>query len=356
MKKDCLAMILFLLNCFLCFSCSKGTDDFTDFNSVAPSNLVVTATIVGKTTEKPNGDGSGNVNFSINANNALSYKVDFGNGESKIVEKGSFNYTYSISDSEIKNYTVKVTAYSSSSEISTTTSITLYVAPKIIWSDEFNIDGAPNSTYWGYDLGAGGWGNNEEQYYTNRPENVIVKDGVLKIKTIKENYQGSKYTSARILTKDKFSFKYGKIEFKAKLPVGGGTWPALWTLGNNLTSAGWPACGEMDVMEHVYNQLNKIHGTFHYPGHSGGNATTASKMVENVTSEFHVYSMDWRANSIKIFVDNQKIIEFPNTKATPFNQEFFIIINCAMGGNFGGAVDPNFSSSTFEVDYVRVYN
>lgn len=354
MKKDFLTMIMLILNCLLCFSCTKNGDDLTDVKSVVPSNLVVTATIAGVTNEKPNGDGSGNINFSIKADNATSYKIDFGNGETKTVKAGDFDYSYTTSG--IKTYTVKVFAYNFSNEISTSIPITLFVAPKIIWSDEFNVDGAPNSTYWGYDLGAGGWGNNEEQFYTNRPENVIVKDGILKINTIKENYQGSKYTSARILTKDKFSFKYGKIEFRAKLPIGGGTWPALWTLGSNLTSVGWPACGEMDVMEHVYNQLNKIHGTFHYPGHSGGNATTASKIIENATSEFHVYSMDWRANSIAIFVDNQKIIEFPNTNSTPFNQNFFIIINCAIGGNFGGAIAADFTSSTFEIDYVRVYN
>lgn len=354
MKKN-VTIILMVLNCLACLSCSKSSDDSTELTTTnGPSNLNVTAAIAGITTASPNGDGSGDVNFTINAVNATSYKIDFGNGEIKTVKEGSFNYNYS--NSGTQTFTIRVFAYNLNKEISTTFPMILFVAPKTIWSDEFNVDGAPNSTYWGYDLGAGGWGNNEEEYYTNRPENIIVKDGVLKIKTIKENYQGSKYTSARILTKDKFSFKYGKIEFKAKLPIGGGTWPALWTLGNNISTAGWPACGEMDVMEHVYNQLNKIHGTFHYPGHSGGSATTASKNIANATTEFHIYSMDWRADFIKIYVDNEKIIEFPNSNATPFNQDFFIIINCAIGGNFGGAIAPDFTSSTFEIDYVRVYN
>ena len=354
MKKN-ITLILMVLNCLVCFSCSNNSDDSTDLPTAnGPSNLNVTAAIAGITTGNPNGDGSGDVNFTINATNATSYKIDFGNGEIKTVKEGSFNYNYS--NPGTQTYTIRVFAYNLNKEISTTIPMTLFVAPKTIWADEFNVDGAPNSTYWGYDLGAGGWGNNEEQYYTNRPENIIIKDGVLKIKTIKENYQGSKYTSARILTKDKFSFKYGKIEFKAKLPIGGGTWPALWTLGNNIGTVGWPACGEMDVMEHVYNQLNKIHGTFHYPGHSGANGTSASKIIANATTEFHIYTMDWRADFIKIYVDNEKIIEFPNTNATPFNQDFFIIINCAIGGNFGGAIAPDFTSSTFEIDYVRVYN
>lgn len=352
--KKYITIILVVLNCLICFSCSKNSDDSIDVKATKPSNLNATAAIVGITAEKPNGDGSGIVNFNINAVNATSYKIDFGNGEIKTVKEGSFNYNYSSSGT--KSYTIRVSALNINGQISTTISITLFVAPKIIWSDEFDVDGAPDSTYWGYDLGAGGWGNNEPQYYTNRPENVIVKDGVLKINTIKEDYLGSKYTSARLLTKDKFSFKYGKIEFKAKLPIGGGTWPALWMLGNNINTAGWPACGEMDVMEHVYNQLNKIFGTFHYPGHSGANGTSAFKNIENAATEFHVYSMDWRAESIKIYVDNQKIIEFPNTKTLPFNQDFFIIINCAIGGNFGGAIAPDFTSSTFEIDYVRVYN
>lgn len=140
------------------------------------------------------------------------------------------------------------------------------------------------------------------------------------------------------------------------MPAGRGTWPALWMLGDNIGTAGWPACGEIDIMEHTGNNLNKVLGTLHYPGRSGGNADSSSKTISNATTEFHIYSIDWRADSIKFYIDNQLFKNFTNTSSLPFNQNFFLIMNCAMGGNLGGAIDPNFSSSTFEIDYVRVYN
>lgn len=227
----------------------------------------------------------------------------------------------------------------------------------LVWSDEFDVNGAPDPKKWTYDLGTGsnGWGNAELQYYTSRAQNVIVQGGVLKIKAMKESYSGSAYTSARILTKGLFAFKYGKVEVRAKLPEGKGTWPAIWMLGNNISSAGWPACGEIDIMEHVGNDLNKIHGTLHYPGRSGGNADSGTKIVPNVTTEFHVYKLEWSASSIDIFVDNQLVHSVANSNKIPFNHDFFIILNVAMGGNFGGTVDPAFSGATMEIDYVRVY-
>ncbi len=335
-------------------SCGGGSSDQNDELTLTPSNLTVNAEIVGASASNPNGDGSGIVNFSINATNATSYKILLGNGETKEVTNGNFTYTYTASG--INPYTVYVSAYNLSKFVSTSLTITIFVSPTATWSDEFNVDGPPNSSKWGYDLGAGGWGNNEEQYYTNRPENVIVQNGVLKIKTLKENFNGSSYTSARILTKGKFSFKYGKVEIKAKLPSGGGTWPALWMLGNNIDTVGWPACGEIDIMENVGNSPNKIYGTLHHPGHSGGNGDGATTIIANASTEFHIYTLDWRADSIKFYVDNQLFYTFANSANLPFNQNFFIIINSAMGGNFGGAIDPNFVSSTFEIDYIRVYN
>jgi beta-glucanase (GH16 family) len=166
---------------------------------------------------------------------------------------------------------------------------------------------------------------------------------------------GSAYTSARLLSKGKFSFKYGKIEVRAKLPAGGGTWPAIWMLGDNISSAGWPACGEIDIMEHVGNSLNKIYGTLHYPEHFGANGSGSTVMISNVTTEFHVYSMEWSNTTIKILVDNVPFYIFGNSGTLPFNQNFFIILNIAIGGKFGGNIDPNFTSGTMEIDYVRVY-
>jgi len=225
---------------------------------------------------------------------------------------------------------------------------------RLIWSDEFNYNGAPDSTKWNYDLGAGGWGNQELEYYTNRPQNVKVGDGKLHITALKEDYEGSEYTSARILTKGKFSFKYGRVVVSAKLPTGVGTWPAIWMLGSNIDSVGWPACGEIDIMEHLGRDLNKIYGTLHYPGHSGAHANGKTAMIANA-GEFHIYEVEWSPKEIKISVDGKVYQAVKNSKQIPFNHNFFIIINMAMGGNFGGPVAADVSKETMEVDYVRVY-
>lgn len=225
----------------------------------------------------------------------------------------------------------------------------------LIWSDEFDSDGAPDPAKWGYDTGAGGWGNNESQFYTNSASNSVVQGGSLKITAKAQAQGGANYTSARLKTQGKFDFKYGKIEVRAKLPSGGGTWPAIWMLGSNITTANWPACGEIDIMEHKGNEPNKIHGSLHYPGNSGGNANTNTATFPGVSSGFKVYKAVWTPNSIKFYVDNVLFHSFINNGNVPFNNNFFIILNVAMGGTFGGAIDPAFNQSTMEVDYVRVY-
>ncbi len=182
-----------------------------------------------------------------------------------------------------------------------------------------------------------------------------MANGVLKITATKENFSGSAYTSARLLSKDKFAFKYGKVEVKAKLPAGGGTWPAIWMLGNDINTVSWPACGEIDIMEHLGNDLNKIYGTLHYPGRSGGNANGNTKIIANATTQFHIYSLEWTPSFIKIYADDQLFHTVANSSSIPFNHDFFFIVNVAMGGNFGGLVDPAFTSATMEIDYIRVY-
>ena len=190
-------MLSVFLSAFMFFSCSGDSAGTTGGETVVkPSNLVVVATPVGVTTQNPNGDGSGTVSFTFSATNAKSYKIALGDGETKETTTGTLTYTYNASGTN--SYTVYVSAYNGSQFISSSVALTLYVAPKAIWADEFNVDGAPNPSYWGYDLGNNGWGNNEIQNYTNRPENVKVQNGVLKIITLKENYGGSNYTSARI--------------------------------------------------------------------------------------------------------------------------------------------------------------
>lgn len=338
---------------FLFFSCGGSSSGSSDPVVTTPTNLVINKVVVGSSTTMPNGDGTGVVNFTVSANNAKEYKMSV-DGEILTSTTGSFTYTFK--QSGTNDHTVYVSAYNGDKFISGSTIVTVYVIPKAVFFDEFNVDGAPDSSKWGYDLGNNnGWGNNEAQYYTNRTQNAVVSNGTLKINLIKEAYQGYNYTSARLLSKGKYSMKYGKVEIRAKIPSGGGTWPALWMLGDNIDSVGWPACGEIDIMEHVGNQLNRIFGTLHYPGRSGGNADGASVMISNATTEFHIYSMEWNASNIKIYVDNQLFFTYNNNPNSPFNQNFFFIMNVAMGGNFGGTIDPNVTNASMEVDYIRVY-
>lgn len=224
-----------------------------------------------------------------------------------------------------------------------------------VFEDNFTVNGNPDPAKWGYDIGGSGWGNNELQFYTNRIENAAALNGILKINAIKEIYSGSAYTSARLLSKNKFSFKYGKIDVRAKFPTGVGTWPAIWMLGANINSVSWPACGEIDIAEHHGSELNKIFGTLHYPGRSGGNADGKTLSIASATTQFHNYIVEWTPNYIKIYVDTQLYHSFVNSSLSPFNQNFFIILNIAMGGSFGGSVDPAFTNASFEIDYVRVY-
>ena len=343
-------LLSFIFIVFL--SCSKGNSGNGGGNTqIAPSNLVITATA--------STDGSGNVTFTAAATNAVTYVYEFGDGNIQTVPSGNILYRYTLAGTN--TFSVRVTATSSSNlSISGLKSVTVNVVPALpglVWSDEFDVNGAPNPAKWGYDIGtgSGGWGNNELQYYTSRPENVVVQGGLLKINTIKENYLGSAYTSARLLSKGKYSFKYGRIEVRAKFPTGVGTWPAAWMLGDNISTVGWPNCGEVDIVEHLGRDLNKIYGTLHYPGRSGGNADGNTVVIPDATTAFHTYAVEWSASSIKIYVDAQLYHTVPNSTVLPFNQNFFILLNMAIGGNFGGAVDPAFTNATYEIDYVRVY-
>ena len=223
---------------------------------------------------------------------------------------------------------------------------------------EDNFDGtALDTAVWNYEIGTGdnGWGNGESQYYTDRPENILVEDGLLKITARQENFSGSAYTSARIQTYQKYEFQYGRVDIRAKLPTGGGTWPALWLLGSDFETNAWPAAGEIDIMEHIGNQQNTIFGSTHDPANFGGNSRTVNTTVAGVSDEFNVYSIIWSENTIRFLVNDEEYGELANNSGLPFNKEFFFIMNVAMGGNFGGAIDPAFTSSTMEVDYIRVY-
>lgn len=231
----------------------------------------------------------------------------------------------------------------------------------LIWQDEFDTDGAPDAANWNYDIGRGdnGWGNGEAQYYTDRADNVIVENGSLKIMAKKENFEGAEYTSARLKTQGKFDFTYGKVEIRAKLAGGGGTWPALWMLGANFETVGWPACGEIDIMEYVGNSPGSVQSAIHNTASSGDTVNKGATSVSNETDEFHTYSVIWSEEQISFYVDDERFYIYrPDVRDQanwPFDASQFLIFNVAMGGSLGGDIDPAFDSSTMEIDYVRVY-
>jgi beta-glucanase (GH16 family) len=234
---------------------------------------------------------------------------------------------------------------------------------QLVWSDEF--DGSSlNAANWTPEIGTGvnGWGNNEAQYYTARPENLRVENGRLIIEAIKENYLGSTWTSARIKTQDKRNFKYGKLEFRAKLPSGAGPWPAAWMLGSNISTVGWPACGEIDVMEWrgTFGDANTVGHALHSSARHGGNPVQPANRtpVSNPSTEFHTYAVVWKSNSLTFSVDgvDTATLTPPAADAEAFRKEFFLLLNLAMGGDYnGGTIDPALTRATYEVDYVRVY-
>jgi beta-glucanase (GH16 family) len=345
---------------FLLLSCGSSENDSNDIlKDIFPENLNIEVTIIGIDANNLNGDGSGQIKVTASATNAASYRIKFGDGNETTNASGIVEHKYLTEG--LKTYNIEVFAISSDgNSIGDFKKIDIFTSQNgtsLIWSDEFNTDGAPNANNWGFDIGTGsnGWGNGESQYYTNSSNNVIVENGLLKITAKKENFNGAQYTSSRLLSKGKFDFKYGRVEVRAKLPQGKGTWPAIWMLGANFETVSWPACGEIDIMEHVGNDQNKIHSTLHYPNNSGGNGNGNSITVSNVSSEFHIYEVVWSATSIVFTVDGNQIHSFSNNNNVPFNHNFFLILNVAMGGSFGGAIDANFTQSTMDVDYIKVY-
>ncbi len=234
---------------------------------------------------------------------------------------------------------------------------------KLIWSDEFDYKGLPDETKWGYDVGGNGWGNDELEFYTKkRLENARVENGNLIIEARKENWEDKKYTSARLVTKGKADWKYGKIEVRAKLPKGVGTWPAIWMLGST-TPLKWPDDGEIDIMEHVGFDPGAIHASVHCKkyNHVIHTQKTAITDVPDFSDAFHLYTVEWDESSISIFVDDNKYFTFTNEHsgydAWPFDQPMHLLLNVAVGGFWGGqkGIDDSIFPQQMLVDYVRVY-
>lgn len=236
----------------------------------------------------------------------------------------------------------------------------------LVWADEFSESNGspPNPNNWGFDLGGGGWGNNELEYYTKRTNNARIENGHLVIEARQENYGGRNYTSARLLTQTKWSWTYGRVEARIQIPRGQGIWPAFWMLGTNISSVSWPTCGEIDIMENIGREPGMVHGTAHGPGYSGsagiggpyalpGNAAFADG--------FHVFAIEWQTNRIRWFVDDEPYFsltpnDLPAGSSWVFQAPQFVLLNVAVGGLWPGNPD---GTTTFPqqmlVDYVRVY-
>lgn len=236
----------------------------------------------------------------------------------------------------------------------------------LVWSDEFNYTGLPDSSKWTYDVGGSGWGNNELQYYTaGRLSNSRVENNSLVIESKKETWESNKYTSARIVSIGNGNWTYGRFEVRAKLPKGKGTWPAIWMLPTNWTygNGGWPDNGEIDIMEHVGYDQGVIHGSTHCKAYYWRINTqkTATIKISDCSENFHTYAMEWTPDKIDLYVDSIKYFSFANEKkgyeVWPFDKDFHFVLNIAIGGDWGGAqgVDDSMLPQKMYIDYVRVY-
>jgi beta-glucanase (GH16 family) len=262
--------------------------------------------------------------------------------------------TGTIQNKDLLYYPVDNTGYSTPST---------YPGYTLAWSDEFNTN-TLNSANWTFESGNNnGWGNNELEYYTDRPQNVFVSSGNLVIEARSEYFGGKNYTSTRMITKNKKTFKFGRIDIRARMPKGKGIWPAVWMLGNNIDAAGWPACGEMDILELLGQEPNKIYGTLHWGATVLSHSSKGSSYTlpgSSFDQQFHVYSLVWKQDDVRILVDDQEYVHVTSTDVLgspyPFNNDFFFIFNIAVGGNWPGNPDnTTIFPQRMIVDYVRVF-
>ena len=238
----------------------------------------------------------------------------------------------------------------------------------MIWSDEFEGSGSPDTSKWVYATGGDGFGNNEKQYYlADSKENAYLKDGFLHLVALKKDYDKNHYTSAKLHSYGKFNLQYGKVEVRAKLPAGKGTWPAIWMLPESLREKKekWPFSGEIDIMEHVGKDPNEVHTSLHTGlyNHIKGTQISHHEQVPNATTAFHNYGIEWDEKEIRFYIDDA--LFFTSKKGEdgrvstndgwPFDKPYYMILNLAIGGNWGGEIDESIFPSDFQVDYVRIY-
>ena len=355
-----LLIISLIIPAFL--SCSKDEESQEDYrvdfsievDSQNPNNIVLT---------------------NLSSGDYLYVEWDFGNGQStgKSTDKDQEQTVYYPLKGE---YEVTLTIWGPLNSIADTKTMTKivtidaddpdYTVPGgLIWSDEFNSSSV-NKSNWTFEIGTGdwGWGNDELQYYTDG-DNVEITDGKLVITARKENdnKERGSYTSTRMVTMNKQEFTYGRIEIRAKLPSGTGVWPAIWMLGSNLGQVGWPACGEIDIMEYVGYQPDIVHSTVHTTAGSGGNGSGSSMSLPTAEEAFHIYGLLWTEESLTFYVDSPDNVVHVYAPASkndanwPFNKPHFFILNLAVGGTWGGVqgIDNSIFPQSMEVDYVRVY-
>jgi beta-glucanase (GH16 family) len=315
----------------------------------------------------------------ISANNWQTITFDFSNAKNTANgTSATASGTYSkivifIDDNTTTTGTYLIDNISNGAEASNSNDLDV-IYTDLVWSDDFATNGAIDGNKWFHQTkipSGGNWYNNEEQHYTNRIENSYVENGNLHIKAIKESFtdQGhtKQYTSARL--NSKYAFAQGRVDVRAKLPSGNGTWPAIWTLGRNINEDGgfwdtqygntnWPACGEIDIMEHGLHNDNEVSSALHTTSSSGNTVNTSKKTLEDVANNFHVYSMNWSPNQITFLIDDVAYYAYkPSTKNNdtwPFDAKQYLLLNVAMGG-YAGNIAANFTESSMVIDYVRVY-
>jgi len=309
----------------------------------------------------------GNISDSIYIEGLSEFPISSNN---TITESGTYVLTYTIINSGgikvSKPITITITSFF---EELADYEIGTY---ELVFSDEFNYTGLPDSDKWNFQTGGTGFGNNELQYYTDRLDNAFVEDGHLTLRLIKEVYSGNDWTSAKIWTRDIESWTYAKIEVRAQLPAGLGTWPAIWMMPQDSVYGGWPRSGEIDNMEHVGYNENVVHGTIHTELYNGQDGTQrgGSVGVPTATTEWHTYTTEWLPDKIiwsvdgEVFFTYRFAIDSFNTleesqywQMWPYDQDFYLILNFAFGGNWGGAqgIDDTLTNVDFLIDYVRVY-
>jgi len=233
---------------------------------------------------------------------------------------------------------------------------------KLVFSDEFDYSGLPDPQKWDYEEGR--VRNHEDQFYTRgRLENARVEDGNLVITARHEPYQGAEYTSASLITHGHFDFTYGRVEVRAKIPGGVGTWPAIWLLGSNIRRVGWPRCGEIDMMENVGFEPFVVHFTIHTQARNwvNGKAKGSQRVVQDLADDYHLYTLDWDAHKLVLGLDGQPALEYPkedeSVASWPFDFNMYLLLNLAIGGTWGGqhGIDLDIFPAEFKIDYVRIY-